>query len=211
MPQKSTLSFNKIRCYQPPRRELFLFSHAYDLQVPSVATPSRELFSYPNRQPNLTCELTSHGVAQRAVPCVGRLLTTYGTLIPTHISGLPILYLVFPPSFPSFLPFSSLLLSFLSAQISLCCPDPRLLFPYLRALPGSHRLAAFCCGSPTPQPHSRPPSPAASQRRQRAPAHRTRLKPTPRRQRMRGGVSVATAPRHARARPLLRRRGVPAE
>ena len=61
MPQKSTLSFNKIRCYQPPRRELFLFSHAYDLQVPSVGTPSRELFSYPNRQPNLTCELTYLG------------------------------------------------------------------------------------------------------------------------------------------------------
>ena len=63
---------------------------------------------------------------------------------------------------------------------------------YLRALPGSHRLAALCCGSPTPQPHSLPPSPAASQRRQRAPAHRTRLKPTPRRQRMRGVVSGAT-------------------
>ena len=78
MPQKSTLSFNKIHCYQPPRRELLLFFHTYDLQVPFVGTPSRELFSYSNQQPNLTCELTSHGVAQRAVPCRGCFISTYG-------------------------------------------------------------------------------------------------------------------------------------
>jgi len=147
LPQKSTLSFNKIRCYQPPRRELFLFSHAYDLQVPSVGTPSRELFSYPNRQPNLTCELTSHGVAQRAVPCVGRLLTTYGTLIPTHISGLPILYLVFPPSFPSFLSLPYFFPSFqprspcvaqipgFFSHISVLCPDPTVWLHFAADLP----------------------------------------------------------------------------
>ena len=141
------LSFNKIRCYQPPRRELFLFSHAYDLQVPSVATPSRELFSCPNRQPNLTCELTSHGVAQRAVPCVGRLLTTYGTLIPIHISGLPILYLVFPPSFPSFLSLPYFFPSFqprspcvaqipgFFSHISVLRPDPTVWLHFAADLP----------------------------------------------------------------------------
>ena len=70
-------------------------------------------------------------------------------------------------SFPVFLflSFLSFLLSFLSFPSffqprSHCVVQmPVLLFPYPRVLPRSHCFTASHCRSPTPQPHSPPPSP----------------------------------------------------
>ena len=45
----------------PQKSTLLLSFHAYNLQAPFVGTPCWELFSYPSRQPNLTCELTAQG------------------------------------------------------------------------------------------------------------------------------------------------------
>jgi len=73
--QDTTLSFGQIHCYQQPKGELLLPFPCVRLTGPTfVGTPSKELFSYPSRQPNITCELTIQGqhdsyAQRRTSPC----------------------------------------------------------------------------------------------------------------------------------------------
>jgi len=60
--QDNTLLFGQIHCYEQPKGELLLpFPRVRLTGTTFVGTPSRELFSYPKRQPNPTCDLTTQG------------------------------------------------------------------------------------------------------------------------------------------------------